>query len=1129
MQNRVRIFIGILSLCLMISTTAIAQSSQKIDVTLENKTLKDLISAIEKKTNYTFLYSDINMDVPINIDVKEKSIPEILNTAFKPLDISYEIRNNRIILKKGVNKQEDKITIRGIILDSKEEPLIGVTVTVKSQPIGTVTDFNGEFTLEIPQNSTIQISYVGFSSQEIRVNNNRNLRIVLHEDTKQLDDIVIVGYGIQRKSVITAAISSVKSDALERVAPTRIDNVLKGMVSGVSITQASGQPGDGSRVRIRGIGTINNSEPLYIVDGMPIGGGLSYLNPSDVESVEVLKDAASAAIYGARGANGVILVTTKKGKQGKTTFNYNVSFGWQNPWRKADVLNATEYATLMNEMRLNDGEKPLYKDPQSYGKGTNWQDAVFNKNAPVVDHLISASGGGDRGSYYISFGYLYQEGIVGGNLNRSNYERYSMRFNNNYTIIDEKDRFFFRSFKIGSNLSYARIESKAIATNSERGTPLGASLMISPILPVYETNQDKLLSEYPTAVADSQGRPFTIVGDDYGGITNPVAQLYLPGDDDNSDKLVANLWGEIELYKNLKFKSSYGADLGFWGNDGYTMPYYLGRSNFVNTSSVWSSMNRSYTWLVENTLSYNFKLKENHDFTILVGQSAQSTRSRNVGGTSYEIRNPGQPYINATDQDENSRNAWGELSPYHKLASYFSRISYNYAERYMLEATLRRDGSSNFGPKNKWANFPSISTGWNITNEKFMEDRPDFLTSLKLRLSWGKNGNQSIGQFKYTSMIAGNSNYLFGLEGLNQIVPGATPNGYPNPNLKWEESEQTNIGLDSYLSNGALTFSFDWYKKKTNGMLMTMALPQYIGDSRPIGNVGDMQNTGVEFDLQYRFKIKDVSLKFGANASYIKNRLIKLGNENGWANYDSAMGSIGTFTRGENGEYFPFFYGWKTNGIFQTQEQINSYVNSDGKLLQPNAQPGDVIFQDVNNNGIIDELDRTKIGKGMPDWTFGFNIGAEWRGFDFSAFFHATVGNDVFDASRRGDFPYLNQPRYMLDRWYGPGSSNRIPRLTREQDSNKSNNNWRSSDLYVYDGSFLRLRNIQLGYTMPARISNKFFVQNLRLYVSAENLFTLTKYHGFDPEISSGGTSLGVDRGIYPQARTFSIGANVTF
>jgi TonB-linked SusC/RagA family outer membrane protein len=1126
MLNRAKLLI--FGFCLTISGIVVAQSSQKIDITLKNETIKDLILAIERKTDYTFLYSDINVDIPMNIDVRGKSIHEIFDIVFKPLDISYEIKDKRIILKKGTNETADKVTVKGTVLDTKEEPLIGVIIAIKSQSISTVSDINGEFSLKVPRNSILRTSYLGFSSQEFKISDNRELRIILQEDARQLEDVIVVGYGIQKKSVITAAISSVKRDALEKVAPTRIDNVLKGMVSGVSITQASGQPGDGSRVRIRGIGTINDSEPLYIVDGMPIGGGLGYLNPSDVESVEVLKDAASAAIYGARGANGVILVTTKKGELGKATFNYNVSFGWQNPWRKVDVLNATEYAILMNEIRMNDGETPLYANPAAFGKGTDWQKEVFNKNAPVIDHQINASGGNDRGSYYISFGYLYQEGIVGGNFNRSNYERYSVRFNNNYSIIDQQDRSFFRRFKIGSNLSYARIEAKGITTNSERGTPLGSSLMISPILPVYEPDQESLLSEHPTAVADSYGRAFTIVGDDYGSITNPVAQLYLPGDEDNSDKVVANFWGEVELYKNLKFKSFYGADLGVWGNDGYIMPYYLGRSSFVHTSSVWSSMNRSYTWLVENTLSYDFKLKEAHNFIVLAGQSAQSTRSRNVGGTSYEIRNPGQPYLNATDQDENSRNAWGELSPYHKLASYFARISYNYAERYMVEATLRRDGSSNFGPKNKWANFPSISAGWNITNEEFMRNRPNFLSSLKLRFSWGKNGNQSIGQFKYTSMIVGNSNYLLGLEGLNQIVPGATPNGYPNPNLRWEESEQTNAGIDAYLFNGALTFSLDWYKKKTNGMLMTMALPQYIGDSRPIGNVGDMQNTGIEFDFQYRLKINSVSFKIAGNASYIRNELIKLGNENGWANYDTAMG-IGTFIRAENGEPFPFFYGWKTNGIFQTQAQINNYVNSQGQLLQPNAQPGDVIFVDVNNDGVVDDQDRTKIGKGMPDWTFGLNIEAEWKGFDFSAFFHATVGNDIFDASRRSDFPYLNQPSYMLDRWYGPGSSNKIPRLTKDQASAKSNNNWRSSDLYVYDGSFLRLRNIQLGYTIPSEISTKFFIQNLRLYLSVENLFTLTKYHGFDPEISSGGTSLGVDRGIYPQARAFSVGANITF
>lgn len=1023
--------------------------------------------------------------------------------------------------------------IKGSVIDATtDEALVGVTIALKGTTTGVTTDLDGKFEINSPLNSTLVFSYIGYIPLEVKVTSN-TLNVKLKESQALLDEVVVVGYGVQKKSVVTAAISGVKSEDLGKTSPTRIDNVLKGQVSGVSITQASGQPGEGSKVRIRGIGTINNSDPLYIVDGMPIDGGIDYLNPADVESVEVLKDAASAAIYGARGANGVILVTTKSGKAGKAVISYNVSYGWQSPWKKRDVLNGTQYATLMNEMNTNSGKDPIYSNPQSYGKGTNWQNEVFNDNAPVVNHQLSVSGGSDKSNYFLSFGYFNQEGIVGGNFDRSNFERYSLRFNNNYTLFDDsKTRNILSTLKIGSNLSYSRTKSKSIGTNSEFGSPLGSALVISPLLGVYADNPEATLAQYPTAVKDKNGNVYTIVGDDYNEITNPLAQLALPGTKYNTDKIVANFWGELDLYKGLKFRSSYGVDLAFWGEDGYLPPYYLGKSNHVDESRVWSGMNRGFTWQIENTLTYTTTIKEAHNFTVLLGQSAKKDRYRSLWGQSYLLQDldPGKANIDFTDQPGKSREATGYMRPYHTLASYFGRISYNFNERYMAEFTIRKDGSSNFGPNNKWATFPSISAGWMITNEKFMENRPDFLTSLKLRASWGKNGNESIDRFRYTTMVVGGNNYPLGPEGSIIIAPGAKPNGYPNKDVKWEESEQTDIGIDSRFLDGALSFTVDWFKKRTNGMLMQMSLPSYIGDTPPVGNVGDMENTGVEFDVTYRTRISNVSIRIGANASYIKNKLIKLGNTEGWQNYD-AIHSIGTVTRGENGEPFPFFYGLKTDGIFQTEAEIQNYVNSKGELIQPKAKPGDVKFIDTNNDGIIDDADRVKIGKGMPDWIFGFNIGAEWKGFDFSALFQGTLGNDIFDGTRRLDLQRINLPSYMLDRWHGAGTSNEIPRLTLNDD----NGNWKSSDLYVKNGSFLRLRNIQLGYTIPASLTSKAYVQNFRVFVAAENLFTITSYKGFDPEISSGSTgenggkSLGVDKGVYPQARTLSIGANITF
>ncbi|MDE6161583.1 MAG: SusC/RagA family TonB-linked outer membrane protein, partial [Muribaculaceae bacterium] len=555
-------------------------------------------------------------------------------------------------------------------------------------------------------------------------------------------------------------------------------------------------------------------------------------------------------------------------------------------------------------------------------------------------------------------------------------------------------------------------------------------------------------------------------------------------------------------------------------------PYYLNSTRQSETSETWSTITKGWSWQVENTLAYMLDVRDRHHFNFLLGQSASMAGDQYVSGTSYVIRDPSQPWIDATDQDAKLRSASGAPSPQSRLASLFGRVGYNFDERYLFEFTIRRDGSSKFSPENKWANFPSVSAGWNITNEPFMERRPLWLTYMKLRASWGKNGNQNIRSFAYTSMMNGGANYIFGLGGQQAIVPGIVPGSYSNAGLRWEESEQTDVGLDMRFFNNSLAVTLDYYNKRTNGMLMEMALPGYIGNNRPLGNVGDMKNEGFEFDISFNKRFGDVNFRAGINGSYNRNKVVKLGNETGSLNYDVVQGTLGTISRAENGEPFPFFYGWKTAGIFQNTDQVRAHVNSDGVMLQPDAQPGDVIFVDFNGDGVIDDADRTKLGKGMPDWTFGLSLSAEWRGIDFSMLLHATVGNDIYDATRRADYPQVNMPRYMLDRWCGPGTSDELPRLTAKAGGNQ---NWRSSDLFVHDGDFLRCRSMQLGYTLPQGFTRKFFVDRLRLYVGAENLFTLTRYHGFDPEISSGGTSLGIDKGVYPQARTFLLGLNVNF
>ena len=822
------------------------------------------------------------------------------------------------------------IQIKGTVVSGTDnEPLPGVNVVVKGNTsTGTITDFNGTFTLSAPADAILSISYIGFKSQEIAVKGHKDIKIVLQEDSETLDEVVVVGYGVQKKSVVTASIAKVSADDLASTAPVRMDNALKGLASGVTVTSSSGQPGAAAQIRVRGVGTIRTengaADPLYIVDGMPLEGGLDYLNPNDIASIEVLKDAASGAVYGARAANGVILVTTKTGKIGKTKVTYDFSYGWQSAWKKRDVLNASEYALMINEGAINAGIAPKFSDPYSYGQGTNWQDEVFNNNAPMMNHQVSVSGASEKVNYLFSLGFYTQDGIVGGNFDRSNYERLTLRSNTQYTLFDEsKERNWLNSLKVTSNLSYARIKSTNFDDNSTWGTPLGSALALSPILNVYDETEEAIkaqfdkygtTAEYTPVYDPRNGKLFSIPGE-FGEMSNPIAKLSLPGDKHWSHKFVANFSAELQLWDNLKFKTSYGADLSFWGYDGYRPLYYLRSGESSTQSSAYSRKEDGTVWQLENVLMYD-KSIDKHSFSVLLGQSAKKSSGSYLYGSRNNITNYSRPYIDAsTGLAANAdRDAAGAPSVDATLASIFARASYNYDERYMLQVTVRRDGSSRFGPNNHYAVFPSFSLGWNLTNEKFMNKRPNWLTTTKIRLSWGKNGNENIGNFKYTVLTSPGNNAIFGSS--ENVINGVKASGLANPDLKWEESEQLDFGLDFGFFNNALTFTADYYKKKTNGMLMEMNIPFYVGEAKPIGNVGKMENSGIELEAAYKFRVSDWNFRVSANASYLKNKLIEYGNESGWENLDSFQGT-GDISRAENGKPFPFFYGYKTAGIFQ--------------------------------------------------------------------------------------------------------------------------------------------------------------------------------------------------------------------
>ena len=1069
-----------------------------------------------------------------------------------------------LLLALMVSMASNAQGILGTVTDDFGEPVIGASVVEKGNPQnGTVTDFDGKFNIKVAAGTPIIISYIGFVSQELSATN--GMTVVLKEDAQTLQDVVVIGYGVQKKSVVTAAIAKVTADDLEGKTRLRADDALKGLAAGVNVTSASGQPGSQSMIRVRGTGTINDTNPLYIIDGMPADQyGLESVNPNDIESIEVLKDAASGAIYGARAANGVILVTTKKGKMGRAQVNYNFSYGWQSAWKHRDVTGATDYAILQNEKYVNGGQMPLYADPYNLkdangqkitGFGTDWQELLFNDNAPVVQHDVSVSGATEKVNYYLSLGYYTQDGIVGGNYGKSNYDRLTIRSNNQYNVFDDsKERSFLNKLDISANISYMRTHSTGIDANSTWGSPLGSALYLAPTLPVtldggYEQNADgtpnydaprigqKMIDRYSAydLYTDADGNPYTIPGflGSYQEQNNPIAMMQQRPGKGWSHKFMPKFSIDLQLWDNLKYHFTWSAEQSFWGSESATVSkfYFSGNNNSDHTEASAEKAN-STQWQVENTLTYDKEIGK-HSIGVVLGQSALKYKGDNIGASHWNLININKPYINyttggnietTTDEKGNITGVkslvggWGGPYVEHHLASLFARLSYNYDERYMFQGTIRRDGSSRFGSNNKYGVFPSFSLGWNIMNEAFMKDTRNWLNNMKLRVSWGKNGNENIGDFRYTVLTTtgGTSNYYFGRQAVMDY--GSKANGLANENLKWEESEQTNIGLDFGFWNNKLTFTIDYYIKKTNGMLMTMPIPSYVGETKPIGNVGDMENKGLEFELGYKWSVGDAHFAVKANASYLSNKLKNLGNDTGFLNYGISQFSDGG-TRAENGQPFPFFYGYKTAGVLQNKAEADAYNAKYGT----SSNPGDLIFVDMNGDSKITSDDRTKIGKPTPDWSYGLNLNADWKGFDLNVFFQGVYGADVFDATWRQDIASGNYPTWVLQRWTGEGTSNSLP-LLKLGDSK----NWVCSDIYVQDGSYLRLKNISLGYTLPRNITKKVNIERFRVYVRAENLFTWTKYWGFDPEIGTSSTSMGVDYGVYPQARIFTVGCNLS-
>lgn len=932
---------------------------------------------------------------------------------------------------------------------------------------------------------------------------------------KTIEEVVVIGYGTQKKSNVTGAIASIKASDIEDIPAGKPEQVLQGRAAGVSVVTNSGQPGSGATVRIRGLTSFGagGNDPMWVVDGI-IVDGIGWLNQSDIESIEVLKDGASSAIYGVSAARGVVLVTTKKGKKGVLNLAYNGSFGTSQAARKLDLLNATQYATIINEGFANDNSPIRFANPNMFGIGTDWQDTIFN-TGDRQSHEVSINGGNDKSTYYASFGYFDQTGIVMGDI--SNYKRINARLNSTHKVLNV--------LTVGQTFLYTHQKSQGIGVNETFGGPLSSAINLDPTTPAVVTDWSQVNpANYTNAyiIRDPNGNPYGISPWVNQEMSNPLAYRYTQqGRYGWSDDFVGNVFAELKLTEGLNFKTTLNGKKSYWGSQGFTPKFYLSPtlSNLVN-----NNLNRvtqtKFEWSMENTLTYQKRLGD-HNFNILLGQGVYRYNigsGQSVTYSNIPVENWYEAAFYSVDAKSITASAWD--TPQTRRASYFGRFIYDYQDKYLFTGTFRRDGSSKF--LKYWGNFPSFSAGWNVHKEGFWKDN-DIINTLKIRGGYGVLGNDAIDDFMYRSSLVSGSNYPNG-EINPTIIIGYSPNTLGNPDLKWEETAQSDIGADIRFLND-FTLGFDYYYKKTKDILRRVAIPGYVGvPTDPFANIGDMENKGMEFELGYKKNWQDFSLSLNGNFSMNKNKVLRLEDDVEWREF-AGLHSMGPVSRLQVGKPVGTFYGYTYSGVFQNQEQINSYTNSNGDLIIPNAKPGDFIWQDNNGDGKITQDDMVDIGSSLPKFTYGFTVNMNYKNFDLMVFAQGQGGNMLLQGLRRLDMLDANYQTAILNRWTGEGSTNDNPRLTR----NDPNGNYtKMSKYYLQKGDYMRIKLVSLGYTIPKDVTTKFGANKVRIFVTGENLFTFTKYTGYDPEIA-GGNEYGIDRAYYPQARTFLFGANIQF
>ena len=1117
-----------LSLCVLFfvcfSLAVFPQSKEKIDLTLNNVTLKEFFSTIEKKLGYSFMYSNVDIDDSkrISVDEKNADINSLLVSALKNQAISYEISSNKIILTKagGITPQQTQPQkkIRGNIVDDLNEPVIGVSVVIKGTTRGTTTDVDGNFDIDASSGETLLISYVGFEKQEIRIGNQTSFDIRLKEDNKILDEVVVIGYGTLKKSDLTGSLASVDTKDITTKATSNPVEALQGVVAGVNIQRNSGLAGSGAAVKIRGVNTFGSNEPLYVIDGFP--GDISTVNPNDIASMEILKDAAAAAIYGSVAANGVVIVTTKNGKQGKIQVDINSYVSITETAKRLKMLDANGYLTVhkrmydeYNKHASAPVDLPAYLTNPG-ANNTNWQDEVFRTGLSSTQSIAVRGGQGDT-RYALSGNLTEEKGIVlSNNL---------MQQNARMKISTKKN-----IFTIDGNLAF---------TGKKRKTPnfsLKEVYMISPLVGVYDENE-------------KDGFALTNWGDIPNNV-NVMANDHYIRSWTKSQEVAGNIAVGVDIMKGLTFKTSYS----YRGNN--TQSYYHNppfTSDFKNPYEyTYYEENRSY-WeeqVFDNLLNYNATFNK-HSVNAMLGTSLdlQSYNWNSVGAegknTVYSIENgtiktsalPGgflDPFFMTIGAGKGGTySADGSKYKYNRM-SYFGRVNYSFDNRYLLQFTFRRDGSSKFGEDSRFGNFPSLALGWRITEEAFFPENTP-VSNLKLRASWGKLGNEvALGYYAHQALISTyNSLYMGYVQGDgNNPWPGSIAMGLENKKLQWETTVSKNIGLDYGFLNNKITGTINYFNNTTEDLLITKRLAPSAGLENPTLNVGKMRNTGLEFEFTYAENSGDFKYNVGFNVSLLKNKMVALADE------DQIL--LGTGLKFDT-EHFPnqtrvgypigAFFLYKTDGIFQTEAEVNAHRNDKGELLQENAKPGDIRFADTNGDGVIDDNDKVYSGTGLPKAEINLTLGASFKGFDFSALIGSGWGHKLYNANRyfyEGMNSGSNFLASTLDSWTPENTNTSVPRAVLQD----PNGNTRESDRFLESGDFIRLRQIQIGYSLPKSLLAKMKSENLRIYISGENLFTWTKYKGIDPEFApSGVLNTGVDRYIFPFTRSYVLGIQYTF